>query len=346
MKRIFRYRPGCMSISSSGQTMLHVVVAVVLLFFGLRAQPAAAQYVCSGNEPGQRVVGMSQGGNGVAPMPLCVDDVSTAPRNGPPVPKAPPGPRMMWRDSYMTLVWHADASDGWIATGFGSSKSAETAALDACTQAMGEGCTVGTGVRNGSLALARDEDGGLWESVGESVLAARQATLKSCREGGYKHCEIIRFAIATPWLETVDGPSMGDPMVLAPQGDFRRNYGSVAWIDSKTVDGPWGTTVWVSTGRHKAEDSSGAAVDACEKASGQHCVAARTVSGGAITIATDTTGALHIGSSADYKTAEKDAESRCKEARTECTVTATYEVRQFGNWTHDSNAALKTSSSK
>lgn len=346
MKRIFWYRLGSVSMSRSGQNLRHILIAGFLLFIGLWAHPAAAQYVCSGNQPGQRVVGMSQGGNGVAPMPLCVDDPSTAPHYQAPAYEAPPGPQMVWMDSYMAVVSHADASDGWIATGFGSFKAAEAAALGACTQAMGDGCTVGTEVRNGSVALARDESGGLWGNIGETADSAKRATLKSCREGGGKHCEIFRTAFATPWLEAVGGPSMDHPMVLAPEGDFRRSYGSVAWIDSKTIGGPWGSTVWVSTGRHKAEDSSSAAVAACEKASGEHCVDARTVSGGAITIATDTTGALHIGSSAVYKTAAKDAESRCKEAKAECTVTATYDVQQFGDWTHDSNAALKTLSSK
>ncbi|HET6432650.1 DUF4189 domain-containing protein [Dyella sp.] len=346
MKRIFRYRLSVISMHPSGQSRRHILLAGFLFFTGLWAHPAVAQYACSGNQPGQRVVGMSQGGNGVAPVPLCVDDPSTLPQYQAPAYEAPPGPQMVWMDNYMTMAWHADASDGWIATGFGSFQAAEAAAVGACAQAMGDGCTVGTGVRNGGLALVRDEDGALWENVGDSVAAAKRVTLKSCREGGGKHCGIIRTAFAHPWLEAVGGLSLGQPIILAPEGDFRRKYGSVAWIDSKAIGGPWGSTVWVSTGRHKAEDASSAAVNACEKASGQQCVAARTVSGGAITIATDTTRALHVGSSAVYKTAAKDAESRCKEAKVECTVTATYDVQQVGDWTHDSNAALKAAVSK
>ena len=70
MKRIFWYRLGSMSMPRSGQKLRPILIAGFLLFIGLWAHPAAAQYVCSGNQPGQRVVGMSQGGNGVGAQPL------------------------------------------------------------------------------------------------------------------------------------------------------------------------------------------------------------------------------------------------------------------------------------
>ena len=43
----------------------------------------------------------------------------------------------------------------------------------------------------------------------------------------------------------------------------------------------------------------------------------------------------------------KDAENRCKEARTKCTVTAIHDVfRQPGDWTLDSLATLKAAAAK
>lgn len=322
------------------QNPRHILVAVLLSSVSIWVSPAAAQYACSGNSPGQRMVGMSPGGNGVASVPLCVDDPSSAPQ------AAYSGPPVVWMDSYMAVAWHPDAADGWIASGFGSFDAAGAAALDACRQAMGDGCAVGTGVRDGSLALARDEGGALWGDIGENVRAAKKAALKSCRKGGGTHCKVIRTATASPWPEVVGGPPMGNPMILPPEGEFHREYGSVAWVDSKTTDGRWGSTVWVSTGRHKAEESAAAAVDACQTTSGRHCVVVRTVVDAALTIATDTADALHIGSSRVYKTARKDAEKRCRKTKTECTVTAVYDVRQFGDWVHDSSAALKAVTAK
>jgi hypothetical protein len=42
----------------------------------------------------------------------------------------------------------------------------------------------------------------------------------------------------------------------------------------------------------------------------------------------------------------KDADNRCKEARTKCTVTAIHDVRQPGDWTLDSLATLKAAAAK
>ena len=50
----------------------------VLLAWTLWPAAAHAQYPCNGPGPGERMVGMTQGGNGVASIPLCVRDDSAA----------------------------------------------------------------------------------------------------------------------------------------------------------------------------------------------------------------------------------------------------------------------------
>ena len=81
-----------------------VQMLVVALAWCLWPAAAQAQYPCNGPGPGERMVGMTQGGNGVAPVPLCVRDDS----GGAPAPPAAPA------NSYAAIAWHPDAADIWV----------------------------------------------------------------------------------------------------------------------------------------------------------------------------------------------------------------------------------------
>lgn len=111
------------------------------------ADRAEAQHICgSGPGPGEVQVGMTQGGTGLAPAPLCnyVD--------APSQPAAPPQPTGRWE-----TTWGALATDGpkgilGGVTGRASEKEAQAAAMSEC-QAKGGNCKIEASYYNFCVAL-------------------------------------------------------------------------------------------------------------------------------------------------------------------------------------------------
>ncbi|MGV9009259.1 DUF4189 domain-containing protein [Brevundimonas sp.] len=170
--------------------------------------PALAQYPCSGNPgPGERVVGTTQGGNGMAPTPLCMQD--EAPRYS----ERSSGSRRRVADNFFASAWHSDANNAWIAVGYLDMESAKRAAEDACNRAMGGGCLQSTAIQNGAIAIARGGTGTLYSSAGNDGEEAEQTVLRHCGQSD-SNCNVINLVAAT-------GPG-GSTRVLEPRGDFRR----------------------------------------------------------------------------------------------------------------------------
>lgn len=240
-----------------------------------------------------------------------------------------------WILSHFAVAWHRNASDAWIATGFRSADAASDAALGACNVSMGQGCTIGLAAANGYVAIARDGQGTMWAGGEYTEAKARKSALELCHQTANAQCSVIRTAKSRSWLEDIGGTEFDNAAVLAPKGDFRRWYGTAAWVDSEKIVGEWDSKVWVSTGHSTPESSSAAAVGACEKASGLRCVATRTVNDTILTIAVDAAGSVRVGASPVYKTAQKDAEARCKQTGMQCTVSGLFDVSRKGDWMLD-----------
>lgn len=308
------------------------VLAIAAIFAALApAKPAMAQYACAGPGPGERMVGMTAGGNGIAPVPLCVRDDEQA--------SVPQGPPTQWVNSYYVAAWHPEASDVWTAAGYRSADSAGNAALAACNAAMGSGCTLTPGAANGSIAIGRDGLGTLWAATGASDGKAGKEVEKRCLKE-QAICEVINTTNSPAWIEEVGRPVI-QAVVFAPKGNFHRIYASTAWVDAEKTDGDWGSTVWINSGYSNGKDAETAAVTQCERDSGAKCKAVRTVSDTFLTIAVDSERSLRVGSSPVYKDAKKAAEQRCKEVGTKCTVTAIFDASQRGSFVHDAYKALE-----
>lgn len=307
-------------------------LAATLLALLLPARPAMAQaYPCNGPGPGERMVGMTPGGNGVAGVPLCVRDEAAAP--------VPQGPPTQWVNSYYVAAWHPDASDVWTAAGYRSADAAGEAALAACAAAMGPGCTLTPGAANGSIAIARDGLGTLWAATGASDGKARKEVEKLCVKEQQAICQVINTTNSPSWIEEIGYP-VSQAIVFPPKGNFHRIYASTAWVDSGSADGDWGAKIWVNSGYTSGKDAETAAVTQCERDSGAKCKAVRTISDAYLTIAVDASRSIRVGSSPDYKDARKHAEQRCKDTGTKCTVTATFDATQKGAYVHDAYQAL------
>ncbi len=286
------------------------------------ANPAAAQGACTG-APGERMVGRSRSG-----VPLCVSDG----------PAQPAGPPVHAVSSHYVAAWHPDASDVWTAASFRSFEAASRAALDACTRAMGSGCTLTPGAANGAIAIGRDGVGTLWAATGASERKAERAVRTLCAKQ-QAVCEIISTTTSPSWTEQAGRPA--DPStVFSPKGYYRRLFASVAWVDTTSVVGDWGSKVWIDSGYPSAKEAETAAVTRCERDSGATCKVVRTVSDVALTIAVDGNNSIRVGSGPRSMKPRKLAEERCEDADTECTVTAIFDAARRGDFIHDPYQAL------
>jgi len=84
--------------------------------------------------------------------------------------------------NFFAGAWHIDARETWIASGYRTPETAEKAALAACQRVMGNGCTVGFGGYNLSVALARGSRGLLYASTEANDGKAKESVLNYCRK--------------------------------------------------------------------------------------------------------------------------------------------------------------------
>jgi Domain of unknown function (DUF4189) len=124
------------------------VVASFALTVLFSAAPAAAQtYVCpSGPGPGERQVGTTGGGGGLAPVPVCVSDTGgSAP--------APSGP--VWLKRWGAVAVDGSTSKFGVSEGNSSKGGARKAAVRQCkANGGGKGCKSLGEWQNGCGALA------------------------------------------------------------------------------------------------------------------------------------------------------------------------------------------------
>lgn len=152
-----------------------------MLAMGLASESALAQnYLCpAGAGPGERQIGMTQGGgnSGLASIPICVA-VDEPQQSGPPAQRI----NSYWASNYVAVAWHPDASDVWAIWNAHSAEEAKEGALRLCTVAMSKGCTIANAGSNSSIAIARGSDGTLWSGWGETPRKAKMDVLASCKK--------------------------------------------------------------------------------------------------------------------------------------------------------------------
>lgn len=154
------------------------------LFF---CQPSHAQvYPCNG--PGEVVVGQTQGGQGIAAMPLCqrVDQQQMA---------SPPAPQWAPR-------WGAIATDephGILGTSGNeiSQQAAEEAALANCKAKGGSPCKLEIPYSNGCIAFTVS-DSGYNAAADTKIEIASQKGMITCQEAGASNCRTYYTACSPP----------------------------------------------------------------------------------------------------------------------------------------------------
>lgn len=287
---------------------------VVALAWCLWPTQAAAQaYACPGPGPGERMVGMTQGGNGVAPVPLCVRDDS----GGPAPPPAPP------IEAHAAIVWHPDAADVWVDGNYtGANNPAESVALDACTRAMGDGCKPAGTWSNSSMAIIRDRNGYFYKGwLGEGG-AERRQVLADCSAKQLLPCEIFA-TIKSSTNRRLPGASV------------RKVFAASAWVTGGVADG-YNSKLYVASGYRDADEATAAAIKACSDATSRSCESNALTGNGVIQ-------AYRMNGSDDSATAETSpkrakeaAQANCKKLKsTGCELQAQFDSRKPGLFVHD-----------
>lgn len=162
-------------------------LTVVITLACLMSAPAFAYYPCNGPGPGEVLIGVDPGGNGIAPTPLC-DYVGEGDGGG-------GDPGGYWVDQFATLVWGQDANGAptysWYANA-ASQAEADTGAIAQCQSSGSRDCRIATGVANGAIAVAIDTSGTMHADWGDTARQARKKALKFCKGQGGKGCKIDR----------------------------------------------------------------------------------------------------------------------------------------------------------
>lgn len=147
---------------------------------------ALAYYPCNGPGPGEVLIGVDPGGNGIAPTPLCEYVGEEGGGGG----AAPGG---YWVDQYATLVWATDQNGGptysWYINGT-SQAEADNGAMAQCQASGFADCRIATGVVNGAIAITVDSMGYLHADWGEDARKAKRKSLKTCKAQGGKGCKV------------------------------------------------------------------------------------------------------------------------------------------------------------
>jgi hypothetical protein len=286
-----------------------------------------AKRLCpNGPRQGERQVGATPGGNGVASMPVCV---ATGQATGGGLSAAP---AQRWVNSHLAVATHDSANDVWTAAGYRVAGTASYEALKACNNAMGGGCKIFIEGYNGAVLTARNSYGELWARTEETVDKARRRVYKDCESKGIS-CEELVWVTANAWLEDIGAPTRDQPKIYSPpDNSFRKSHSAAAWVTDKNK---WTQKVWI-TGRHPTKEAAKeAALSACNKDSGTVCELAQAVSDTSIYVGVDDTRGVRIGAALNAKQAAKQIELDCGKTASKCTLTGSFSARTEGTQIHD-----------
>lgn len=288
-------------------------MALIALAWCLWPTAASAQaYACPGAGPGERVVGMTPGGIGIAPVPLCVRDDS----GEPPPPPAPPA------EAHAALVWHPGAADVWVDGNYtGANNPAERVALEACTKAMGDGCTMAGTWWNSSMTIIRDRNGYFYKAWAGEGGAERKQVLADCSAKQLLPCEVFA-TIKSSTSRRLPGASV------------HKYFAASAWVVGDAADG-YDSKLYVASGHRNADAAIAAAIKACSDATSRSCESNALTGNGFIQ-------AYRMNGADDSATAENSAK-RAKEAAqvnckklkaTSCELQAQFDSRKSGLFVH------------
>lgn len=278
---------------------------------------AAQAYTCPYAGPGERVVGMTSGGIGVAPVPLCVrDDSGDEGGDAPAGPSAP-------AETHAVFIWHPDASDVWVEGNYtGARNPGEGMALDACNKVMGGGCSKGEGWWNSSMAIIRDRNGFFRNSWMGGDGSDHQQVLADCSAKQFLPCEVFATIKSSTNRRS-------------PGASVRKSYVASAWVTGGADDG-YNSKLYVASGYRNLDEARAAAIKACRDATSRTCEAATFAGNGFIQAYRLNGGEDSATAENSAKRAKEAAQANCKKLKaTSCELQAVFDSRKSGLFVHD-----------
>jgi len=291
----------------TGRT-LAILLALPLFFAACRAD--AQTYPCAGPGPGEIMVGMAPGGPGVAPQPMC-QQVSQGSGGQQAAARLP--------DVYMSVIWHPDTPEVWVAKGFLSGDESEKRALDACADAMGEGCKVGTTWYNDATIVVVND------LVG-NVFIYGAATSREAKNGADADCE--KFSTECRRAKTIKNSFSREELDFPSGPIARRTFGAVARPKGK-IEGKWDDSAWIATGAPGYRVAEETALSQCHKDSGFECDVRVSAGNGLIARVVDDKGHVYWWDVPSDRALDKAIKASCDKQRT-CRVVDTFDVRKPG----------------
>lgn len=290
--------------NSTGR-MLALLLAAPLVFVSL---PTHAQYACSGPGPGEIMIGMTPGGNGIAPTPLC----APAPQGDGGYQQAP----ATLPNVYMTVVGHPDTNRLWISRGFASQDAAEKVALNACTQALGEGCSVGsTWFNDARIVAVQDVAGNLYV----------KGAATSWRASGDADDDCEKFSSGCHKVETIKNSFNGEEVDF-PKGPFeRRRFGALARPKGKAPE-KWDDSAWLVTGQDGYKAAEDTALAQCRKDTGMDCELRVSAGNGYIARMVNQKGQIYWWNAPSLEMLDKGVRNNCPKGEA-CRIVDTFDVR-------------------
>ncbi|MDI9701120.1 DUF4189 domain-containing protein [Burkholderia cenocepacia] len=303
------------------------MMVIALAGFSLPTQASAQAYPCEGPGSGERVVGMTQGGLGVAPSPLCApDDSESGPSRASGRKAAEHGDGWLRYEAetpsntrYTAVAWHQDAADVWVVGNLADRNDAALAAVAACNAVMGKGCELAGTWWNASVTIVRDRYGSFamgWDGNGG---AQSRQTLADCSAHQLVPCEVF----ATIPLGSRRSPDVS----------VRKRYAASAWAtDAAGDDGK----LYVASGYRKLDDATTAAVKACSDATQTACKSNALTGNGVIVAYRLNGGDSSATSETSAARARAAAQAACnKQANKSCEIQAVFDSRRPGLFVHD-----------
>ena len=175
-----------------------LVSALTLLAFLAPDYAYAQTFPCpNGPGPGEYQVGVTGGSHGVAAVPICASSESAEPEVDIP---PPPPMASVWVNSHIAVAWHAHSPEVWATWGQRDSAKAEAIVLEACNATMGGGCGIAQSGYNGTIAIARDNEGKLRSTWGEDEKDAK-ANMKTYCDEQKITCKVFNIFKADAWRE-------------------------------------------------------------------------------------------------------------------------------------------------
>lgn len=154
--------------------------------------PGRAQvHPCGGPGPGEVVVGQTETGNGLAPVPLCQSS------NGVGGTTDAQAPALHWESRWGAIA--TDEPHGVLGsvTNMSSRRDAEKAAMEDCKAKGGENCKLETWYSNGCAALILG-DNFYNVTAGTSIAQAIEEGMKTCSAKGQTGCHVYFKACSPP----------------------------------------------------------------------------------------------------------------------------------------------------